>query len=221
METVRPLLTLGNGKLGEAIHSWSLPAIGSCPGSSELCRRLCYANTGRFLLPAVMERLDWNDVQCRRDDFASRMVEEIRKKGVLVVRIHVSGDYFSAIYAAKWLTVMKKCPKVRFYWYSRSWRIPEIASVLEEMAALRCCRAWYSIDAETGVPLRLPVGVRLAYMQVDDDDRPELADLLFRVRKLRRQPKKQRISLPLVCPAETPEGKKAGTTCGSCGICWR
>ena len=33
------LLTRGNGKLGEGIYAWSLPAIDTCPGHSGLCSR--------------------------------------------------------------------------------------------------------------------------------------------------------------------------------------
>ena len=35
---MRPLLTQGNGKVGQSIHLWSIPAICTCPGSTELCR---------------------------------------------------------------------------------------------------------------------------------------------------------------------------------------
>jgi hypothetical protein len=143
------------------------------------------------------------------------MVREIRRKGVLVVRIHVAGDFFSVEYAAKWLAVMRQCPKVRFYFYSRSWRVPEIGLVLEQMAQLKNCRVWYSIDADTGIPPRVPVGVRLAYLQVEDDEQPELLDLLFVVRRLRRQA--GRVSLPLLCPHEA----NRADNCGSCGRCWR
>ena len=37
----RPLLSLGNDKLGGTIHSWSIPAVTCCPGSSSVCRRVC------------------------------------------------------------------------------------------------------------------------------------------------------------------------------------
>jgi hypothetical protein len=84
------------------------------------------------------------------------------------------------------------------------------------MAALRCCRAWYSIDHDTGLPERLPPGVRLAYLQVAEGEQPELADLVFRVRRLR-----QRLPLPQVCPHETPQGRGRATNCGNCGKCWR
>jgi hypothetical protein len=216
VKTVRPLLQQGNGKLGSAIHLWSLPAGKTCPGKTEVCNRHCYAQQSRFLIQSVKERLEWNLAQITRTDYVPRMVNEIRRKGVLVVRIHVSGDFASAEYAAKWLEIIRQCPKVRFYGYSRSWRIPEIAAVLEQMAALKNVRLWYSLDSQTGLPERVPVGVRLCYLQVTEDEQPELWDLVFRVRRLRR-----RIPLAMTCPHETERGKEQGTTCGSCGKCWR
>jgi hypothetical protein len=164
---------------------------------------------------AVKDRLDWCYKESLRSDFTERMVREIRCKGVLVLRIHVAGDFYSKEYAAKWLDVMKQLPRVRFYWYSRSWRIPEIAKVLEQMAALRCCRAWYSLDSETGLPAKVPVGVRLAYLQVEADEEPELMDLRFVVRRLKGHAK--RVGLPMLCPQQSGEHEN----CGSCARCFR
>ena len=215
--SVRPLLAMGNAKLGQSIFHFDLPAISTCPGRSSVCERVCYATVSRYLLPSVQERLRWCYEQSRRRDFIGRLVREIRRKGVLVVRLHVSGDFVDASYAAKWLAVMRQCPRVRFYFYTRSWRVPEIAAVLEQMAALRCCRAWYSIDHDTGVPQRVPLGVRLAYLQVSEGEQPERADLLFRVRRLRQQ----RQPLTLVCPNETVQGRAQDVNCGNCGRCWQ
>jgi len=208
---------MGNGKLGQSIFHFDLPAVSTCPGRSSVCEQVCYARSGNFLFPQVQERLHWCYEQSRREDFASRMAREIHRKGVLVVRIHVSGDFYSGDYAAKWLAVMRQCPRVRFYFYTRSWRIPDIAAVLEQMAQLRCCRPWYSLDDGTGLPRHVPLGVRLAYLQVSGDERLELVDLLFRVRRLRRQ----RLPLSLVCPHETPQGKTHEVNCGNCGRCWQ
>jgi hypothetical protein len=216
VKTVRPLLVQGNRKLGEAIHRFDLPAIGTCPGSTSLCRSVCYASSGRFLLAAVSERLDWCYEQSLRKDFAGRVVREIVRKGVLVCRIHTSGDIYDAEYANKWLSVMRLCPLVKFYLYTRSYRIKAIARVLEEMAALPNVRVWFSIDSETGTPDRVPPGVRVAFLQLTEEDLPEAADLVFRVRKLRRK-----IPLPLTCPNETEKGKEMGLTCGFCSRCWR
>lgn len=215
MDTIRGLLTQGNAKLGLCISHFDLPAGETCPGQSELCSTHCYAKMGRFHFPAVEERLAWNYQQSLRTDFVSRMIAEIKRKGVLVVRLHCSGDLYSAEYALKWLEVMRQCPKVRFYLYSRSWRIEDIAPVLEQMAALRCCRVWFSVDCETGIPASIPPSVRLAYLQADEDEEPELLDLLFVVRRLKSYAK--RVSLPMLCPHQA--GKQ--DNCGSCGTCFR
>jgi hypothetical protein len=203
--------------LGQSIFHFDLPAVTTCPGRSSVCEQVCYATVSRYLLPSVQERLRWCYEQSRRRDFTRRLVQEIRRKGVLVVRLHVSGDFYDASYAANWLAVMRQCPRVQFYFYTRSWRVPAIAAVLEQMAVLRNCRAWYSIDRETGVPERVPLGVRLAYLQLQEGEQPELADLMFRVRRLRRQ----RTPLSLICPNETEQGRSHHVNCGNCGRCWQ
>ena len=217
MGTVRGLLSQGNAKVGEGIHLWGLPPVDSCPGMSALCERACYARKGRFKYPSVVERLAWNLDQSHRTDFADRMAKEIRRKGCLVVRVHSAGDFYDAEYADKWLRVMTTRPKARFYFYSRSWRVPEIGEALTRMAALANVRAWYSVDAETGLPMVVPPGVRLAYLRVDERDEPGPdADLVFRVRGLRTK----RVGLDLVCPHETPKGRAEDVNCGSCRRCW-
>jgi len=208
---------MGNGKLGQAISHFDLPAVSTCPGRSAVCERVCYATQGHFRFELNQERLRWCYDQSRRKDFARRMVQEVRRKGVLVLRVHVSGDFYNAAYARKWLEVFRQCPGVKFYFYTRSWRVPEIAPVLEQMAKLRCCKVWYSIDSDTGLPECVPARVRLAYLQVTEGDQPEQTDLVFRVRRLRRQ----RFPLSLVCPHETPQGRANNVNCGNCGRCWR
>ena len=60
MPHIQNLLSRGNGKLGEGIHAWSLPAIDSCPGRSDLCSRVCYARSGRFKTRTMQSRLAEN-----------------------------------------------------------------------------------------------------------------------------------------------------------------
>jgi hypothetical protein len=104
------LLALGNGKLGASIFHFDLPAAVTCPGKSRICAQVCYARSGHFLFPQVRERLAWNHEQSLRSDFAGRMAGEIHRKGVLVVRLHVSGDFYDGEYARKWLAVMRSWP---------------------------------------------------------------------------------------------------------------
>src|SRR5262249_30108206 len=98
---------MGNQKLGGSIAHFDLAPVSTSPGRSDVWERVCYARGVRFLYPAVRERLRWNYAQSRRPDFAERMAREIRRRGILVVRIHVSGDYYDPDYAAKWLAVMR------------------------------------------------------------------------------------------------------------------
>ena len=218
MEIASGLLTVGNKKLGQSIHVWSLPALETCPGSTSFCRSACYANSGRYRFKSVRERLAWNLEQAQHQDFPWRMAKEIRRVGAIVVRVHVSGDFFDDEYAEKWLWIMRKSPRPRFYWYSRSWRCKAIRPILEKMAQLKCCKAWYSLDSEADQPDAVPPGIRLAYLQTQEAEEVKevKADLVFRVRKLRSA---SRFGLPMVCPSEIV-GSPDDTNCGNCQFCF-
>ena len=98
--------------------------------------------------------------------------------------------------------------------------MPAIFPILKAISMMPNMKLWFSADTETGYPAEVPEGVRVAFMQVEEDDMMEMADLVFLDQSLRRK----RISLPLfgkVCPAETPEGKAKGVTCATCQICFR
>lgn len=200
----RSLLTRGNGKTGESIHLWSLPPVESCPGRSSVCSEHCFGLKHRYQFPQVKEKLAYNMLAAQDVSFADRMVTEINFKGCMVVRVHCVGDFVSRVYALKWLDIMKRCKRTEFYFYTRSWRITEIKPVIDTMSKLSNCRAWMSTDSETGF-----TSGNQAYLQTIDGDTPKEADLIFRIRKLRKLP-----ALPQVCPAETIKG-------GVCGTCKR
>lgn len=165
----------------------------------------------------MRQRLARCDAQSRRKDFVGRLVAEIRSRGILVMRLLVAGDFYDSVYAEKWLDIMRLTPRVRHYFYTRSWRVPDIEAVLRQMAALESCRAWYSCDRDTGLPAFVPPGVRLAWMQDTEDPAPAGVHLVFRTRRMFSRP---RVDLPMVCPNDTPAGRRAGSNCGSCGECW-
>ena len=192
--------------------------MSTCPGRSALCESVCYATRGRFHTDTLRDRLSWCLRQSRRTDFADRMVSEVRGKGALVVRVHVSGDFYDADYAAKWASVFRRCPAATFYFYTRSWRVEAVVPVLEQVAVFDNVRAWYSADAETGLPESLPEGVRVAWLQTEVDE-PLAGDLVFRDEPVRDT--KPRVALPVVCPNETPAGRRFGVNCGNCGHCWK
>lgn len=218
MEKVRRgLLVQSNEKLGGSAFHFDLPAGRTCPGRSKLCYSACYARRSRFCFPQVKARLAWAFEQSKRDDFSERIIRELYRKGVLLCRFHVSGDFYSPQYTRKVLEVVQASPGVSFWAYTRSYRIPGIAEVLWELAACENFQLWLSADDETGYPPHVPHRVRVAWMQTEES--PETADLVFATRAVRKKP--ERINLELLCPTETEEGRQAGTNCSNCGYCWR
>src|SRR5262249_18705491 len=156
--------------------------------------------------PQVQERLQWCYAMSRRSDFPRLMIREIRRKGAaFVVRIHCSGDWYSAAYLRKWIEVIRACPTTRFFGYTRSWRVRRCFPALRELASLKNMRLGFAADDETGPPPNIPDRVRVAWMQVDEDEPIPDVDLIFRDYPLREQ-KRVLIGLSLICPAETPQG---------------
>ena len=152
--------------------------------------------------------------------FATRMIAEIRERGVRVVRIHEAGDFYSKTYIKAWRAIMKACPETRFFAYTRSWRVEELAGSLRRLASLPNFELWYSEDADTG-PAPRHKHVRRAFLVIKPEDEqaiPAGSNLVFRD-KIDRPAKK--MAGVLVCPYENGVIGIAGkTTCERCGICW-
>jgi hypothetical protein len=156
----------------------------------------------------------------RRRDFVRRVRAHLIAHGVRVVRVHTGGDFYSVRYARKWLAIMRRSPRIRFYFYTRSWRVPSIKTVIDQMAALPNCQSWFSCDRDTGMPTSVPPQVRLAWLMTAPTDLPPHGtDLVFRIRRLRRRP--EPVSGPCVCPAEDGVVRTRRVTCERCGLCWR
>jgi len=207
------LLGRGNQKLGPHIHSWSLPAIHSCPGRSHVCERVCYGRRARFTLPAISNRLSANMGAVRASDFVERMCREIRKCWAQVVRVHVVGDFFSRRYVSAWTEIARRCAKTEFFGYTRSWRCPGFLPGLLELDACQNFQLFGSCDRETGVPDNR---LRSVYMAASDQDvPPSEVGLVFRVK---RRTRLKRLAGVLVCPAENGV---SSITCTQCRLCWR
>ncbi len=217
------MLTRGNHKLGrDRIWSFSLPSgtNETCPGMTPTCGQHCYAVALERYRPAAAAKYRRNLVSSRRRDFTRRLRAFLVAHAVRVVRIHVGGDFYSSAYARKWLRIVRGSPRTRFFFYTRSWRVAAVKAVLDRMSHLPNCRAWYSADRDTGVPAGVPPRVRVAWLTTTPDEvTPADSDLIFRVRRLRRQPHLN--GGPPVCPAEDGVVRTQRTTCDVCGRCWR
>jgi hypothetical protein len=146
------LLKIGsNTKLGQGIAGFSLPAVTTCPGRTALCEGICYATSGFFRFSNVRRSLQSSYDASRQDGFASVISNEIsRRSSIKAVRIHPSGDFYSAEYISSWISIVKSSPDTRFWGYTRSWRKPELLSKLKELSELPNIELFASIDEEAG-----------------------------------------------------------------------
>jgi hypothetical protein len=218
------MLTKGNHKLGRRlIWGFGLPSARPeiCTGLSSLCRQHCYARRLEELLPALLARYQLNYQLSLLPSFVRRVCAFLARRRVAVARLHVGGDFYAAQYARKWLRIMRRMPEVHFYFYTRAWRDEAIFPVLERMAALPNCRAWFSCDRDTDVPPVIPPRVRLAWLAVAEDDLPPASvHLTFRIRRLRRQPASH-LNGVRVCPTEDGVPRSKPVTCERCRLCWQ
>ena len=212
------MITRGNTKLGPAFWSFSIPAVATCPGATDLCRAGCYAQTGRFLLPNVRDAAARNLKATRRADFPRVMAGLIRDNCVGLLRGHVSGDFYSESYLDKWTRIASGCRSTVFLFYTRSWRVPALRPALATFAALPNVRLWLSADADTGEPPPLAGAWGVAYMALSDADAPAYpVDLVFRDRP--RTPMKFTPAGDFVCPYEQAVRGRTPLTCSRCRYC--
>jgi hypothetical protein len=106
--TVKDVLsafTFGNTKLKkDGIATFGLPPVVTCPNAGT-CKSFCYASTGNFRFPSVAGRAIKNHEISQHADFATKLTEALRvlaRKGVKLVRIHQSGDFYSIAYIKAW-----------------------------------------------------------------------------------------------------------------------
>lgn len=133
----------GNAKLGKEISTFSLPAGWTCPGASQCLARAnretgkirdgadqsfrCFAATAESAYRNVRESR-WSNFEKlkgkSREEMASLILESL-PSDAQVVRIHVSGDFFSESYFLAWCDTARAKPDVKFYAYTKSvhfWR---------------------------------------------------------------------------------------------------
>lgn len=194
----------GNTKLGmDGVYTYSrLPGRigGTCPGASPECQDICYAmrvvNT-----PPVWEV--W-----RRNSEAVRLpgIEDPLPPDAKIVRIHVSGDFDTTYYIDQWYWLVRAHPDVRFFSYTRSWRIPELLARLERLRALPNMQLFASIDKS--IEELPPQGWRRAWLEDDPRAQYPGGEGFHDTTSIDGEP-------GYVCPEET--GRKA--SCQDCNYC--
>lgn len=105
------------------VFNFGIPAYKSasgkltCPMADE-CVKFCYAKKGAYVWSNVKPAFEKRYQLSKTVEFIDAMNAEIKKKRPDYVRVHDSGDYYSRSYLAKWITIAKQNPDVRFYSYT-------------------------------------------------------------------------------------------------------
>lgn len=129
-------LSEGNNKLvpnkDTKFLVWNLPSITTCPYATEHCKSFCYARKAEKAYPSVMPSRLAHLEASRKPDFVERMIFTIeaylskpsyKTAKKVVVRVHESGDFYSAEYMAKWFEIaehFKGDHRIVFMAYTKS-----------------------------------------------------------------------------------------------------
>jgi hypothetical protein len=212
--------TKGNNKIGMEVYTYSRLAgreniqelvpdrpvnLGTCPGSSEECERICYA-----------KRIQGEVLQAYVNNSITNEVPRI-PADAQIVRAHVSGDFDTPEYILSWVRRLVERPDVTFWAYTRSWRCHSLLEFLEVLRALPNVQLFASMDKS--VEELPPLGWRVAW--IDGDERAGTpmgtrAHHLDSGRLRTRNFETVRGSMSFICPEET--GHKAN--CTSCRYCF-
>lgn len=134
----------GNAKLDKSTVVFSIPAGHTCPGA-KICKSICHPETGEItdLYPedsgfrcyaageerrrTTVRKARWHnyklltDLGNDSDKMAELLFYSLRAQLPFErVRVHASGDFFSAAYFKAWMKVAQAWDDVTFYAYTKS-----------------------------------------------------------------------------------------------------
>jgi hypothetical protein len=209
------------GTLAAISNTFGLPAGSaySCPGMTEVCGGICYANALEKCYPSVRALLlhNWDLVKdadedttfALLDDLITEFVRASVKRGAdLVYRCHWDGDFFSETYTAAWIRIFRKHADVQFWLYTRV----AAYAVQIHKAGLQNVSLYFSTDRinqPIGAMLNKVYGIRLAYLADTFDEGQAI------MREITGRPGAK-------CPEQVgayPLISTEGSACTRCGLC--
>ena len=135
--------------------SWSLQAGTTCPGSIDSITKKpvavcagCYAKDGFYNMPGAVKVRDFNREDWKRDGWVADMISAL--KGQNYFRWFDSGDCYHPLLAAKILQVMQATPETKHWLPTKSYKIPRIRAILEQMKTLANVSVRFSSDSMIG-----------------------------------------------------------------------
>ena len=127
-----------SSKFSVRLFNFGIPAYKS--GSGEItcpmagsCIKFCYAKKGAFTWPNVKRAYNNRYELSKTDKFVPKINADIVIKEPEYVRIHDSGDFYSAEYLDKWRSIAIHNPHVRFYAYTNCIRMVKNADLPDNL----------------------------------------------------------------------------------------
>jgi hypothetical protein len=161
-----------------SVYTVSLPAGDTCPGKSAFCT-FCYALKGRVLM--MQARYQKTLDTLLSTDYEALLTSITALPLSAWIRIHASGDFFSAEYVRAWISALKSRPDVKAWAYTRSWDLAAMSKsigkrkatallkALEELRALPNMQLFASVDKTmTDVSYVVSKNWRIAYIEGDE-----------------------------------------------------
>ncbi|ABL88939.1 conserved hypothetical protein [Pyrobaculum islandicum DSM 4184] len=227
--------TIGNRKLGE-MPFFSLPPVTTCPGHTPFCLRWCYA---------IYEVANWRAhvreaasyLLSQRDDFVDVVLSYLAKIPHPVVRLHVSGDFYSRAYLEKWAEAAGRRPDKIFYTYTKSLDLIRRVETPENLVIHISADPYNYVKAvETWRELGRGL---ITYVYTPGEDVGPIRYILENTGAVlllflnhvqhapRDDPRKIRTQLRATLGPQArrvvfdPEEFSSGPQCVQCGVCWR
>jgi len=149
-----PTLCIGNGniKVSRHVPTFSLPSKTTCPGASDWCLKNCYAARYERLRPNCRSAYERNLVISRYPVVFMAFMMESLPVFLPLLRIHVSGDFYSREYIDCWREIIASRQRTKFWAYTRSWVIPKLVDPLARLRALPNMHLFASTDETMPAP---------------------------------------------------------------------
>ena len=109
---------------GRPTFNWAIPSdqtidgIKTCPNAAT-CAKGCYAVTGLYRLPRNKRISEERFRLSLSKTFVRVISDEIKRRNVLRLRIHDSGDFYNEDYLEKWIAIANANPNTEFYTYTK------------------------------------------------------------------------------------------------------
>jgi len=117
----KPFISVSNEKLIKSgkleklkIGTYALDPLKTC---EKQCKGCYFTRLRRF--PNVIKRATERYYETLQSDWVDKMISEITKKKIQVMRLHYGGDIYSDEYMVKLIHLAKALPNVVFYGYTK------------------------------------------------------------------------------------------------------